>query len=1048
MTFKNIFLFLVNYTFWVTTLMSQIPKTADLTIYNHISNQIDRSTSGIYQDHFGFMWITGSENIYRFDGVNFQSIFDLKDKNFVFPQIQPGRNDILQDNKDRYWFLTPESLVRWDPKQPSAKAWTKYGPNPSDSIPFPSHKMHRIVIDSKGYIWIVFDGHDLYKIDPDSGKAIQRIDFRIKESGYRRSEIDAMEYNMADNRIYFGADYIRMIAVNPDNGKIEHPHLPLRSILKKNGLFEELENESITDFIKDKTDWWLSLTNNIILRYSFLTGTYKIFKTTAKHDKMLVSRIKKGPNGMIWYSNVHHGLQMIDSRTDKISSIYDVPEQISALGNIIDIYFDKKNVMWLATSKFLAKYDENEHFFKEYQPYQEKQNITPNVFFQDKMKNEFIGTNDGLMYKLKGDNFFSNNVIKVQKYEVLNIINICFWYKDHYLLGTTNGMYIFQLTTKKIKKLEVKGDHYSLSQYYENPANSIVLDTIDNTPVIWLGSKLRYLYKYTPSTKNMKVILPDEKKPEVYHHQVIHNIVRTQNGEIWLSTSGGGISKMVDKRQIKFNSLQHSEKDKNSIQNNNVTDFVVTNNGHFWLSTYTGIDIYNHKIFNHIKGFSNISRNSSALVKGRNSDIWSVSGNELIKWSDDGRLLKIYPKGKYDFNSMFFKQNGQIILWENKSDQFTDFSSNNMYVFDSEKIIDEKDLPRTMLTYLEVGNDDSTHLLFRPHYRLNYNQNNISFSFAFLSFRNGQSNQFTWKLDGLDVRWNKLTSQNYVSYSALKPGDYVFRVKSRNAEGIWDEEGDSFAFTILAPFYQTWWFMLLSVISIISIFWYLLQQRTQRLLAVQRAEIQKSMAVETERKRIARDMHDDLGSGLSAIHLYSEYLKNTFSENNPVLSEELELIVKSSADLNQKVREIIWSNETSESNTSTLISFIKIYVQELNRINFINIVIDDNSLTECIELSHKQRKDIYLCVKEALNNVIKYANATEVVVKIWGSSNNLLHVSIEDDGQGFNIETALLKGGHGLKNIVSRVSELNGKVSFISAETGTKIHMTIESFTY
>lgn len=751
-----------------------------------------------------------------------------------------------------------------------------------------------------------------------------------------------------------------------------------------------------------------------------------------------------GPDGEIWYADVKYGMLMIDSKTDHMIPFFNnLSNQTNQFGNVIDIFFDNKNVLWLATGKCLAKYDPNEHLFKEYLPNATLQNTIPYVYFQDPMNNEFIGTNKGILYKLAGEKTFSNIGINQTLKGSVNIINIIFWYQDHYLLGTTNGAYVLKLSARSIDKLEVKGDQISLNQYFENPANSIVLDTIECEPVIWLGSRLRYLYRYFPKTKNIQVIFPDEKNPAAYHHQVVYNIVRTPDGEIWLGTMGGGISKMIDKQNVKFKTWQNNESNPNSIQDNNVRDLVLTANGNFWLPTFTGIDIFDHKKFTHINFVPGISKNINDVVKGRNSDMWSVSTNDLIRWSDVGNIIKINPKGKYDFNSMFFKSNGEIILWDSKSDQFTDFSSTKIYVFNSEYGNKENVFHQTIITHFDVINADSSNMLFQDNNVLNYDQNNISFSFACLSFRLSQTNQFSWKLEGLDGNWSKPVNRNFVSYAALPPGKYTFKVKSCNADGVWDKEGAGFVFTILPPYYKTWWFLLLIAIIVISLFWYLLHQRTLRLLAMQKAELQKSLAIDSERKRIARDLHDDLGSGLSAIHLYSEYLKNAVSDSNPALSVELDKIVTSSGDLNQKVREIIWTNETNEYNTTTLLSFIKQYVEDLRGINFISIEIDSSSLPESIQLTQKQHKDIYLSVKESLNNAIKYANASEIIIKMWPDSNNKLNISIVDNGRGFDLEVALLEGGNGLKNIISRISELNGQVKFISNNTGTTVRMSI-----
>jgi signal transduction histidine kinase/ligand-binding sensor domain-containing protein len=1041
---KNLVAILIIKTFFVSTMYSQSLKFEDFDLYNQQLNKIDRSISGIFQDKWGFMWITGTENIYRFDGLHFTSIMDLKDENFEFPQITAGRNDIVQDHKDRYWFLTHTALVRWDPSQPIQQAWKKYGPNQNDRIPLPTSRMHRLALDAKGFIWVVFDGGDLYKINPENGQAIQRVDFRIMEAGLRRSEIDAMEYNRKDNRIYFGADYLRLIAVNPDNGKIEYPHLSLRSILKKAGIYDKLSKYAITDFAKDSTDWWLGLSNNVILRYSFLSGTYKLIGRDVKHNKMVVSRIKMSPAGDVYYADANAGLQIIDAKNNEISPVFDKQiEGNTDLGNVLDIFFDKTNALWLASGKCLAKYDAAEHLFKPYAPFAENVNEISFVYYEDPFENEFIGTNQGITYRNRSKKVLNKIPVKSIDNAQIDVISILYWHKNNYLIGTSQGVFQFDLAQNVIRKLPVRGDNKSVKYYYENPAHTILLDTIDNAPVIWFGSNLRFLYLYNPQTKIIKAILPNQNDPTAYPHQVIQNIKKAKDGTLWLGTAGGGLSQMTDKRKIKFKTWQHKVGDSLSIQNNLITDLTEINEGKIWISTNTGIDLLDHGKFHHLSTIPGTSKYVSAMAIGKKNELWSVTEKEIIQWSPQGKAMFAYPKGKYDFNSIFVKKNGEIILWESKLDQFSDFTSNKIYLFKNDPVNLKLSIPTTRLTYFGVGKADSSHMLLKINNHLSHNQNNISLSFACLSYTLSRANRFMWKLDGVDKSWiNPGNNLNFTNYSGLLPGTYTFYVKSCNADGIWDNVGDTFTFVILSSWYQTWWFKIMVIILASVIIWYLFHQRTLRLLAYQKVELEKSLAIEKERKRIARDMHDEVGSGLSAIHLYSVYLKNEKLKEFPLISSDLDKIVKSSNELNQKVREIIWSNEISEPTTGTMIGFIKQYLEELNGIHSLNIHINDENFTENLKLTPTAHKNIYLCVKEAINNAIKYSQATNIDVN-FVSQNEAIHIEIKDNGKGFDISSVSKYGGTGLKNIFSRMDDLGGSVTINSGETGTIISLNI-----
>ncbi len=1012
-----------------------------LRVYSQKTHKIDHSITGIYQDNLGFIWITGTENMYRFDGLHFASVLTLKDKNFDFPAIEAGRNDIVQDHVGRYWFLTASALVRWDPRLPSGQAWTKYGPDICDSIPFPKNKMHRITLDGKGYIWLVFDEENLYKIDPETGKAIQRIEFRITEAGLLRSEIDAMVYHVDDNRIYFGADHLRIIGVNPDNGQIEYPYLALHELLKKSGVYNKFKNHFISDFVKDSTDWWLSFLDNSTLRYSFKKNTFKVIHPISKNNSFQFSRVKKGPDGMVLTLDPQYGLATINPKNNSIAPGLDKEDSYNDKPGIIrDIFFDRQGTLWLGAGNGLYKYDQNEQMFSDYYSFDKQKEVIPQTFFEDNQEVEFLGTNMGLYYRDKSEKKF--HCIKNSKH--IGIVNIVRWSTDCLLLGTTNGLY--SCCGKKMKnvvKLNVSGDEVSLKYYYENPAHSIVPDTIDSQPIIWLGSKFRFFYKYDVKSKKVSVIFPEENNPLYYHHQNILNIIKTDKKDIWITTWGGGIAKMIDKKNVWFDSYQNIPGALNSLQNNNICDASIANNGNIWLATSTGIDIFNYKNFTHIPSQFGKSRFVSAVCKGDNNDMWTISGNEVVQWNSDGKLLRSFTKERNIFNSLLYKKNGQIIFWDNKTNQFNDFTSNKIYVFDSKKSVNNAIPPKTTIIGLKIMLDDSSHILLGNNPVFAHDKNNFTFDFASSALTSSELNKFSWKLVGYDDEWSAPVTGRYsVSYQNLKPGAYTFLVKSCNVAGLWDISGTSFNFNILPPWYETLIFRVLAFLSVLAFLWYLFTLQINKQVALQILENERAMAVSNERNRIARDMHDDLGSGLSAIHLYSEYLKNMIESDFPQLSSQLNHIVNSSGELNQKLKEIIWSNESNEISLITLTSFVKSFVQSgTGDIQFSIIGPEANADTI---LDHKVHKNLLLSIKELINNALKYSGASEIKVEIHciARSKSII-ILIVDNGKGFDFNTAILKGGNGLKNIVSRMNEIGGTMQVDSGSFGTKTKLLL-----
>jgi signal transduction histidine kinase len=326
-----------------------------------------------------------------------------------------------------------------------------------------------------------------------------------------------------------------------------------------------------------------------------------------------------------------------------------------------------------------------------------------------------------------------------------------------------------------------------------------------------------------------------------------------------------------------------------------------------------------------------------------------------------------------------------------------------------------------------------------------YFKNALSFKFGTLDYLRSKGYRFSWKLEKADKDW-VIPSDNRssVSYSTLLPGSYTFFVKSSSPEGIMNNDPAKFSFRILPPWWQTWWFRTLIIFICIVIIYWIFNLRTQKLLALQRIEIEKNLALEGERSRIARDMHDDLGSGLSAIHLLSNYLKENVEHKYPEFITEINKIIQSSGDLNQSVREIIWTINTKDDTLHSLVMFVIKYCNELNEKTKTNIEVNAPDPIPNFQITGDQRKHLFLCVKESINNALKHSKATAIEISFSLTNQNNMSIHIIDNGIGFDADKSEnLKQGNGLINIKQRMKEIGGNVDISSNSNGTQITLDI-----
>jgi signal transduction histidine kinase len=208
----------------------------------------------------------------------------------------------------------------------------------------------------------------------------------------------------------------------------------------------------------------------------------------------------------------------------------------------------------------------------------------------------------------------------------------------------------------------------------------------------------------------------------------------------------------------------------------------------------------------------------------------------------------------------------------------------------------------------------------------------------------------------------------------------------------------------------------------------------------QMKEYEKELAVfkaqQEERERISADMHDELGSGMTAIRLMSEIARNKMKENTPV---EIEKISYSADEVLNKMNAIIWSMNSGNDTVDNLVSYIRSYALEYFENTPIICKVNIPEVIEDIDISGDKRRNIFLCVKETLNNAMKHSKATEIRINI--AINDTLEIGIADNGVGIDL-AKIRQFGNGLKNIAKRMDSIGGTYN-IQNHSGTLTILTL-----
>jgi signal transduction histidine kinase len=294
-------------------------------------------------------------------------------------------------------------------------------------------------------------------------------------------------------------------------------------------------------------------------------------------------------------------------------------------------------------------------------------------------------------------------------------------------------------------------------------------------------------------------------------------------------------------------------------------------------------------------------------------------------------------------------------------------------------------------------------------------------------------------LAGYDENWGPITENSFANFGNINEGDYTFMVKAMSPDGVWSEPV-SYSFHVLPPLHRSIWAYLLYVASAMFILYLAYRWRVGQLQKKQSAQLQTVIATqEEERKRISRDLHDDVGTKLSALKLFLSSLKNNIDKQR--YQQVQQLAANSEQLINETirdVREMLLNLSPGVLEEFGFTVAIEGLVSKINQTGTIHFELSVFGLTG--NLKREYELALYRITQELINNVLKHSGAQNVSLQI-GYRDEKVVIMIEDDGHGFDVEAH--KEGYGLKNLAARTKLLNGTIN-IDSKPGKGTSVSIE----
>jgi signal transduction histidine kinase len=258
---------------------------------------------------------------------------------------------------------------------------------------------------------------------------------------------------------------------------------------------------------------------------------------------------------------------------------------------------------------------------------------------------------------------------------------------------------------------------------------------------------------------------------------------------------------------------------------------------------------------------------------------------------------------------------------------------------------------------------------------------------------------------------------------------------------VWNEKGVSITITILPAWWQTWWFRTAFVLALLSLLFFSMRYYFKQKLKLQQEKFEKQKAVENIRSKISRDIHDEIGSGLTKISLMSQRLKMNAENKKDIDEGLLNKITASSKEVIGNLGEIIWTINPKHDNLQSLLAYLRNYTTNFFEQANIDCSIDFPEEISPVIISPDLKHNLFLVIKESLNNVVKHAEATEVRVS-FRSTGATFCFEITDNGKGI----ADMNGrdfGNGIINMKNRMEAVNGSFK-VTSETGKGTAIVLE----
>ncbi len=1018
------------FTAWLAGRAEQLPAKSYTTADGLIGDGVVR----VVPDGRGFIWFCTLEGLSRFDGYGFT--------NYTTADGLPDRhvNDLLVTRRGGYWIATEGGLVRLNPQGLPPALARRGNTNGAGNVPLftvyqpadnPKAKLVNVLFeDEAGVVW-VGTGGGLYQLAEQDGQiSFHAVALGQPNTGLSQCNVLAIATDQ-HGALWLGTEASGLFRLLPD-GRTEQ-------YTTQHGL----PTNNIKALLADRAGrlWAGTGTGGGLLLLVAEPDTSRpiVARFYAEKDGLpssWVAALYQAADGRLWAGTTHGLCEVLLTDTGDRATFRVYAEAAGLCGDDLSaVTADRDGNLWVASARCGAT-KISRYGFTRYTAADGLNATEINSIFENQAGALFVST---VTAKGRVINRFDGG--KFTAIRPLMPVHTSYWgwgwkqtiMQDHlgdWWIPTNNGLFRSPQPTR-------------FEQLARTPAQAVKIDRVsgeifrlyeDARGDIWLAT-----------TGAGKELLRWERAANIWHdytqaagfgpERLGTAFVEDRAGNLWIGT-GGDDSALLRYRADRLTVFTHAD----GAPQGWYKDLYLDHAGRLWLaSTVAGLVRVDaptaprpqFSAYTTVNGLA--SDNVLCVTEDQWGRIYAGTGRALDQLDPQTGGIKHYtaadglPAGRVE---VAFRDR-QGALWFGTS-------------FGLARLIPEPERPRQppaiLLTGLRVaglarpvsalGETDIPQLELGPA------ETQVTVDFLGLGASLGEELRYEYKLEGTGADWTP-TPTRTINFVNLAPGPYRLLVRAVSAEGAYSQTPASLAFRIAAPIWRRWWFIALAVLCAGGLAYALDRYRVARLLAVERM-----------RTRIATDLHDDIGSGLSRVAILSEVVKQQTGATTPQAGPLLTEIAESARVLVAAMRDIVWAIDPRSDDLSSVLSRVRQFTADVLEPRKISFDFPAPPELAKVKLDPERRRHLYLIFKEAINNIARHADCASVSLRI-SIAHNRLTAEIRDDGRGFVAPHPRPtptdgEAGHGLENMRHRVAQLGGQLSLDAVPgRGTCLRLTI-----